>query len=69
MPEIELTMQLDYVDSDDISDYACEAVAYCTIAEIMQGCENNIFAPKASLTRAEAAAILQRLFETEQLKS
>ena len=69
VPEIEFTIRLDYADSEHISDYACEAVAYCTIAEIMQGCENNIFAPKASLTRAEAAAILQRLFKTEHLKS
>lgn len=41
VPESELTIQLDYADSEHISDYACEAVAYCTIAEIMQGCETT----------------------------
>lgn len=38
-------------------------VMYCTMNNIMQGKENNMFAPKDNATRAEIAAILQRFIE------
>lgn len=62
--ESALTIRLDYADSADISDYASEAVMYCKLKGIIQGRENNKFAPKENATRAEAAAILQRFLET-----
>lgn len=54
---------LNYADHDKISDYAAEAVEYCKEFGIMQGKDNNSFAPKDNATRAEAAAILQRFTE------
>lgn len=38
---------------------------YCKLNGIMQGKDNNCFAPKDNSTRAETAAILQRLSEKE----
>lgn len=54
---------LNYSDLDKISDYAAEAVEYCSEKSIMQGKDNNIFAPKDNATRAETAAVLQRFIE------
>lgn len=59
------TIQLDYTDLSDISDYALEAIMYCNLSGIMQGRDNNQFAPKTNAARAEAAAILQRFLEAE----
>lgn len=56
-------IRLDYRDVADISDYAVEGVMYCTLNGIMQGKENNCFAPTDNATRAEAAAILQRFIQ------
>lgn len=47
-----------FADAADISDYAVSAVASLSKAEIMNGVGNNTFAPKASLTRAEAAQLI-----------
>lgn len=54
-------IKLDYSDISEISDYAAEGVMYCTLKGIMQGNENNSFAPSSFATRAEAAAILCRI--------
>lgn len=64
-PEGTWAIRLDYADLADLSDYASEAVMYCKLKNIMQGRENNKFAPKANTTRAETAAILQRFLETK----
>ena len=64
LSEDTFSIKLDYNDSAYISDYAFEAVTYCTQKKIMQGREDNTFAPKAYATRAEAAAILQRFWES-----
>ncbi len=61
--ESEVTVSLDYTDASDISEYASEAVMYCKLKGIIQGRENNKFAPKENATRAEAATILQRFLE------
>ncbi len=57
-------MQLDYADLADISDYAAEAVMYCNLTGIMIGDENNNFAPLSNATRAEAAAVFERVHGT-----
>lgn len=54
--------KLDYADTAHISDYAAEGVIYCTLNSIMNGKDNNMFAPKDNASRAEAAAVLQRVF-------
>jgi len=49
-----------YSDAAQISSWASDGVALCTSLTILQG-SNGAFRPQASLTRAETAAILQRL--------
>ncbi|MBQ8525120.1 MAG: S-layer homology domain-containing protein [Clostridia bacterium] len=65
-PTGEWAISLDYADLGDISDYAVEAVMYCKLNNIMTGRENNNFAPKDNVTRAEAAAILHRFIENNK---
>lgn len=59
-------IKLDYADINGISDYAAEGVMYCTLKGIMQGKDNNMFAPKENAARAEIAAILQRFIENSK---
>ena len=56
-------IRLDYADTEDISDWAAEAVMFCKLKGIMQGKDGNLFAPKANATRAETAAILERYLQ------
>lgn len=49
-----------FEDNDEISDFAKDAVAAVQQAGIIKGDQNNRFKPKNAVTRAEAAAILQR---------
>lgn len=58
-------IQTDYADLEEISDWAREAVTYCKLKGLMQGKDNNMFDPKNNATRAETAAILQRLTENK----
>lgn len=62
-------IKLDYTDLADISGYAVESVMYCKLKGIMQGKDNNNFAPRDNATRAETAAILQRFIEADKLDS
>ena len=48
---------LNFADSDEIADYAIEAVAAMSKLGIINGKGNNKFDPKAYCTRAEAAKI------------
>ena len=57
-------IRLDYADLAEISDYALEGVMFCKLKGIMQGKGENNFAPKDNATRAEAAAILERLIKS-----
>jgi len=58
------TMQMVvFVDSDDISDYAADAVGNMVRAGIIYGKPGNVFDPKAEATRAEVAAMLHRFAE------
>ncbi len=59
-------IRLEYSDLAEISDYASEAVMFCTMKGIMTGKENNAFAPNANATRAEAVTILQRYFDEKE---
>ncbi|MEG2583469.1 MAG: S-layer homology domain-containing protein, partial [Oscillospiraceae bacterium] len=62
--EGEATTNLTYKDSGDVSDWAIEAVMFCTLKGIMHGNENNKFMPLDNATRAETAAISQRCMES-----
>lgn len=67
-PQGAWAIKLDYSDLAEISDYATEGVMYCTLKGIMQGKDNNCFAPRDNATRAEIAAILQRILSTASAK-
>lgn len=54
-------IRLDYTDLDQVSEWAAEGVMFCTMKGIMQGNDDGTFAPQANMTRAETAAITQRL--------
>jgi len=54
-----------YKDSDEISDYASDAVSYVMKAGIMNGRGEKMFAPKAKITRAEVAAVIMRFSEVK----
>ncbi len=58
---IELS-ELNYTDSDRISGWAQESVAYCKAAGYMLGRLDGSFDPGAGLTRAECAAVIRRLY-------
>lgn len=51
---------LDYPDRDNISDYAYEGVAWCTVNGILTGRSDGTLAPRAVVTRAAAATMMQR---------
>lgn len=59
-PQGAWAIKLDYADVSDISDYAVEGVMYCTMKGIMNGKEDNRFAPKDNALRAEIAAVMMR---------
>ena len=53
-------IRLAYADVANIADYAIEAVMYCTMKNLMQGRDGDMFAPQATASRAEIAVILHR---------
>lgn len=53
----------DFADADAISDWAAESVARMAYAGIVQGVGNRRFAPADTATRAEAAAIVLRMYD------
>ena len=54
-------ISIDYTDLSEVSDWAVDGIAFCAVYEIMSGNPDGSFAPKRELTRAEAAAVLQRV--------
>ena len=52
-----------FVDGDEISGYAANAVASMVRAGIISGKPGGVFDPKAEATRAEVAAMLHRFCE------
>lgn len=59
----------DFEDSDDVSEYAKDAVAGMIRAKIVIGNEKGFLNPKSNMTRAEAAVILNRVAEFNRLIS
>lgn len=51
-------LSLSFADSDDISDYAKEAVANLCSMKIVSGMDDNMFCPKLSVTRVQAAQLV-----------
>ncbi|WP_302496646.1 S-layer homology domain-containing protein [uncultured Flavonifractor sp.] len=49
---------LDYADADQVSDWAYEAMCWCTMKGIINGVGGNTLNPQGSATRAEVAQIL-----------
>lgn len=54
---------LRYSDSNNISEYAKIPISWNSAVGIMHGNEDNTFAPQGFATRAEAAAVFQRMAE------
>ena len=52
--------ELDFADTDKISDYALAALRWAVEQGIVQGKDNGILDPKGNATRAEVAAMLTR---------
>lgn len=65
-PQGAWAIRLNYSDLDQVSDYAGDAVMYCTLKGLMNGKDGNRFAPKDNTTRAEAAVIMKKLAELKQ---
>lgn len=64
LAEIEVSGEIEeFADSGDISDWAKEAIEKAVKSGIMLGRDNNIFAPKATVTRAEAVTVVLRILE------
>ncbi|UJF36411.1 S-layer homology domain-containing protein [Paenibacillus hexagrammi] len=53
-----------YSDVDDISDWALDAVQQVLVEGLMQGRQEQIFAPAELTTRAEVATVIYRLLQT-----
>ena len=54
-----------YRDAAEISEYAIEAMQWACENDLVKGAGNHLLHPKDAVTRAEVAAILQRLAENE----
>lgn len=54
----ENTLELQFSDTENISDYAIDAVKYFVEKGIIKGYSDNSFKPKKNCTRAEAASIV-----------
>lgn len=52
--------RLDYPDIANISDWAYEALCWCTMKNVCGGYPDGTLAPQGTATRAEAAAMLER---------
>jgi hypothetical protein len=61
---------LTFADTEEISDWAIEAISWMNMQDLIRGRENNQLAPKATATRAEIANLFQRfaaLVEGEEI--
>ncbi len=56
-----------FADADKSAVYAKNNIAACVKAGIVSGRSDNMIAPKANITRAEAAAIVRRLLQKSNL--
>lgn len=55
--------EINFIDSEQIADYAKEAVLMLQKAGVISGYEDNSFNPRGNATRAEAAQILYNIFD------
>ena len=53
--------ELNYIDSDDIADYAKTAVGLLSSVGIINGNDDNMFMPNDYATRAEAAQMVYKV--------
>ena len=56
-----------YADGKNVSQYAGNSIAACLKTQIVSGRENSTLAPKAYVTRAEVAAMVERLLQKSKL--
>ncbi|NHN34292.1 S-layer homology domain-containing protein [Paenibacillus agricola] len=56
-----------FADANNASEWAKSSIAECLQAGIVSGRNSTQLAPKASITRAEVAAIIQRLLQKSEL--
>lgn len=52
---------MDYVDAGSVSDWAVNAVSYCSEQGLIEGNDKHEFMPQGTLTRAEAAQVVYKL--------
>ena len=52
-----------FTDEDEIADYAVNAVKALAEMKVLEGYDDGAFRPKNTLTRAEAAVIIDRMME------
>jgi len=55
--------RMDYTDLADVSDWAYEAMCWCTMNPIIEGKPGKLLDPKGTAARAQAAAMLHRYCE------
>jgi len=68
LTDSEITAMLDkFTDGISASDYAEEGIAACLKTGVVSGRSNSTVAPKAFITRAEVAVIVQRLLQKSEL--
>ncbi len=58
---------LDYADTSDIPSHAKKYVEYVTDQEIMKGMGDNLFSPLTKVTRAQAAVVLKKVQDLNNL--
>ena len=51
----------EFIDQDEISDYAEKAVSVMAYNKVINGTDENCFMPANALTRAEAAVLLRNV--------
>jgi len=66
-PQGDWMINVTYKDKVEISDWAMDSAAYCQLTSIITGRDGGDFAPKATATRAEVSAVIER-FVKEVLK-
>ena len=62
-PEGAWAIRLDYTDLDKISDWAMDSVMFATMKGIIEGNDDGSFNPQGNTTRAQAAAVVGRIYE------
>jgi hypothetical protein len=65
-PQGAWAIPLNFVDKENISDWAIEAAMYCSMKGIISGKPGEIFDSRGEATRAEFAAVLKRFLEVLQ---